>query len=202
MDTRYDVDHIEKKQKQEIFCSALWFVFGVLLLVASIVSIFVGGKNPVLFVISCLCAITSLVLLFREKKNAKYGKLKTVHGTVKKVHLKVSGSNGILTTGYSGTYRARYSNYGRDIHSFTIYVDDGKRVRSYAIKDTAKAFDKYYEIGDEVLHIGGTRFPVKPKFSDRWLCPICGEFNEDGECACKGCKQLVLKDQYTSQNHR
>ena len=194
MKTRYDVDCIEKKQKQEMFCSALWLVFGFLLLLSSTISIFTKGENPIWFVISGLCAITSLVLLFREKKNAKFGKLKRVFGTVKKVHLKVGSSNGLLTTSYSGNYRARYSSYGRDIHAFTIYIDDGKRVRSYTIKDTARAFDSYYEIGDEVLHIGGTRYPVKPEFSDRWLCPICGEFNPENECVCKKCKNVILKN--------
>lgn len=193
MKARYDVEYIEKKQKQELFCSVLWFAFGVLLLVASVIAIFAKGENPIWFVISGLCAITSLVLLFREKRNAKFGKAKTVFGTVKKAHLKVGGSNGILTASYSGTHRARYSNYGRDIHSFTIYVDDGKSVHSYSIKDTSRAFDKYYEIGDKVLHIGGTRFPVKPEFSDRWLCPICGEFNSENDCACKSCKNVILK---------
>ena len=193
MKTRYDIGGIEKKQKQEMFCSALWFVFDLLLLIASITSIFTKGENPVWFVISGLCAITSLALLFREKKNAKFGRLKTVRGTVKKVHLRVGAKTGILTASYSGFHRARYSNYGRDVHIFTVYVDDGHRVRSYTIKDTAKAFDKYYEIGDEVLHIGGTRFPVKPDFHDRWLCPICGEFNAKDECACKNCKSYILK---------
>ena len=193
MKTRYDIGGIEKKQKQEMFCSALWFVFDLLLLIASITSIFTKGENPVWFVISGLCAITSLALLFREKKNAKFGRLKTVRGTIKKVHLRVGAKTGILTASYSGFHRARYSNYGRDVHIFTVYVDDGHRVRSYTIKDTAKAFDKYYEIGDEVLHIGGTRFPVKPDFHDRWLCPICGEFNAKDECACKNCKSYILK---------
>ena len=193
MKTRYDIGGIEKKQKQEMFCSALWFVFDLLLLAASITSIFTKGENPVWFVISGLCAITSLALLFREKKNAKFGNPKTVFGTVKRVHLKVGSSNGILTTSYSGNYRARYSSYGRDIHAFTIYVDDGNKMRHYTIKDTARTFDNYYEIGDEVLHIGGTRYPVKPEFSDRWLCPICGEFNTEAERTCKKCKNVILK---------
>ena len=193
MNMRYAVEEIVKKQKQEIFCSTLWSLFAFLLLVSSVGAIFAKGSDLIWFIISAMCAITSLVILYKEKKNARFGRLKTVRGTVKKVHLRVGAKTGILTASYSGFHRARYSNYGRDVHIFTVYVDDGHRVRSYTIKDTAKAFDKYYEIGDEVLHIGGTRFPVKPDFHDRWLCPICGEFNAEDECACKNCKSYILK---------
>ena len=193
MKTRYAVEEIEKKQKQEFFCSILWSAFSILLLASSIISIFAKGTDFIWFIISAICAVTSLVILYGEKKRAKFGKLKTVRGTVKKVHLKVGASTGILTASYSGFQRARYSNYGRDIHIFTVFLDDGHRVRSYTIKDTAKAFDKYYEIGDELLHIGGTRFPVKPDFHDRWLCPICGEWGKSGEKVCTGCGERIMK---------
>jgi hypothetical protein len=99
MRTRYDIESIEKKQKQEMFCSALWFIFDLLLLTASITLIFTKGENPVWFVISGLCAITSLALLFREKKNAKFGNPKTDFGTVKRVHLLVFLADSILTRG-------------------------------------------------------------------------------------------------------
>ena len=36
----------------------------------------------------------------------------------------------------------------------------------------------------------GTKWEDVP---EDWLCPICGEFNAEDECACKNCKSYILK---------
>lgn len=192
MNTRYDVVGLEKKQKQELFCLVLFSIFAVLLLVTSIVCMFTLGDNLLWFFCSTLCATIALLILYKQKKRTKLGRLKTRVGIVKKLNLRVNATNGILTVGYGGTRRARYSDYGRDINVFTIYIDDGDKVCGYTVKDTSKRLESYYQVGDEVIHIGGCRFPVKPNFYDLWLCPVCGEFNDENEKVCHKCKNLIL----------
>ena len=111
MNTRYDVASIAKKRRNEIFCSVFWCVFGILLLLASILAIIFKGTNTLIFIISSLCAIISLCMLFYEKRNAKFGSTKTYVGVVEKVDVKVGASNGIMTVGYGGLVRKRYSKY-------------------------------------------------------------------------------------------
>ena len=91
MNTMYDVESIAKKRRSEIFCSVFWCVFGILLLLASILAIIFKGTNTLIFIISSLCAVISLCMLFYEKRNAKFGSTKTYVGVVEKVDVKVVG---------------------------------------------------------------------------------------------------------------
>ncbi len=193
MNTRYDVESIAMKRKKEMFCSVFWCIFGVLLLALSIITIIFRGTDILLFVISTLCIIFSLYILFYEKKNAKFARAKTYHGTVEKVDIKVGASNGIMTVGYGGLVRKRYSKYFRDINRVILYIKSNETIKLLELKDVSKNLESYYKIGTEVIHVGGTQFPVKPEFSEQWLCPICGEFNSEDVCNCRSCKNLILK---------
>ncbi len=193
MNTRYDIDGITSKRKSEIFCSAFWFVFGVLLLAASIIAMLLKGSNTLLFIISATCAVISLAILFYEKRNAKFGSTKGYSGTIEKIDLNVGASNGIMTVGYGGLVKKRYSKYFRDINRLTLYIRSGDDIIVRELTDVSKNLEGYYKVGDEVIHIGGTRFPVKPEITGRWLCPVCGEFNSKEECACRSCKNYIIK---------
>ena len=193
MNTRYDIDNIAKKRKSEIFCSAFWYIFGVLLLLTSVILMLVKGSNTILFVISAVCAVISLSILFYEKKNAKFGNTKTYSGKIEKIDLNVGASNGIMTVGYGGLVRKRYSNYFRDINRITLYIALNDEIKPLELSDVSKNLEGYYKVGDEVIHIGGTYFPVKPNFNERWLCPICGDFNAENDCGCHSCKNYIIK---------
>ena len=193
MNTRYDVESIAKKRRNEIFCSVFWCVFGILLLLASILAIIFKGTNTLIFIISSLCAIISLCMLFYEKRNAKFGSTKTYVGVVEKVDVKVGASNGIMTVGYGGLVRKRYSKYFRDINRVILYVNVGDEIKLLELEDVSKYLESYYKPGSEIIHIGGTRFPIKAEFSEQWLCPICGEFTDESESVCRNCKNLILK---------
>lgn len=193
MNTRYDVEFITKKRKREMFCSIFWCIFGVLLLLASVVAIIFKGTNTLFFIISSLCAIISLCVLFYEKRNAKFGSTKTYVGVVEKVDVKVGASNGIMTVGYGGLVRKRYSKYFRDINRVILYINVGEKIKLLELDDVSKNLESYYKPGSEVIHIGGTLFPVKYDFSGKWLCPICGEFTDESESVCHNCKNIILK---------
>ncbi|MBO5315177.1 MAG: hypothetical protein J6B48_01975 [Clostridia bacterium] len=195
MNTRYDIDGIAAKRKSEIFCSIFWCVFGILLLIASIVAMLFKGSNTILFIISAVCAIISLCILFYEKRNAKFGSTKGYSGTVEKIDLKIGANNGIMTVGYGGLVRKKHSQYFRDINRVILYIRSGDDIIVKELSDVSKNLEGYYKVGDEIIHIGGTRFPVKPEITGRWLCPVCGEFNAEEECACRFCKNMILTKQ-------
>ena len=190
---RYDVESVEKTMKHGVLCLVLKAVFYVLLIVLSATSAILFSKNAPLFVASVSVLIISSLLLFSEKKKAKFGKRGTSVGKVCDVDLSVGTSFGMLTMGYGGAVRKRYEKYKRDSHVFTVFVDEGGTVCYYRLPDVSNKLDTYYKAGDEVLHISGTRFPVKADFDDRWLCPICGEFNSSDDKICRICKKKILK---------
>lgn len=190
---RYDVELIEKSVKSDIFCHILKVVFCIFLIIASVTAAMLFSKNAPLFVACILVLIISSLLLFSEKKKAKFGKRGTSVGKVCGVDLAVGTSFGMLTMGYGGAVRKRYEKYKRDSHIFTVFVDEGGEVAYYRLPDVSNKLDTYYKLGDAVLHISGTRFPVKTDFDDRWLCPICGEFNSFEGKICRICKKKILK---------
>ena len=195
MNTRYDIDGIATKRKTELFCSVFWCAFGVLLLAASIVAMLLKGSNTILFIISAVCAIISLCILFYEKRNAKFDSTKGYSGTIEKIDLNIGASNGIMTVGYGGLVRKKHSQYFRDINRLTLYIRTGDNIIAKELSDVSKNLEDYYKVGDEVIHISRTRFPVKPEITGRWLCPVCGEFNAEEECACRFCKNMILTKQ-------
>lgn len=199
MNTRYDIDGISSKRKSETFCSIFWCVFGVLLLLASVIAMILKGTNIIAFSISSVCAVISLAVLFYEKRNAKFGSTKGYSGIVEKIDLKIGASNGIMTVGYGGLVRKKHSQYFRDINRVILYIRSGDDIIVKELSDVSKNLEGYYKVGDEVIHIGGTRFPVKPEISGRWLCPVCGEFNAEEECACHSCKNMILTKTYNKR---
>lgn len=193
MNTRYDIDGIAKKLRSKAFCSVFWRIFGVLLLATSIILMLLKGSNTLLFTISAVCVIISLCILFYEKRNAKFGSAKWYFGTIEKIDLKIGASNGIITVGYGGLVRKKYSKYFRDINRVIIYIRSGDDIIIKELSDVSKNLESYYRVGDEVIHIGRTRFPVKPEIYGRWLCPVCGQLNPEEECDCHSCKNMILK---------
>lgn len=193
MNTRYDIDGIAKKLRSKAFYSVFWRIFGALLLAASIILMLLKGSNTLLFTISAVCAIISLCILFYEKRNAKFGSAKGYFGTIEKIDLKIGASNGIMTVGYGGLVRKKHSHYFRDINRIILFIRSDDDIIVRELSDVSKTLEGYYKVGDEVIHIDRTRFPVKPEITGRWLCPVCGEFNQETKCSCKNCKSVILK---------
>ena len=124
----YNIEYIEKIRKKNTLCSVLWLIFGVLLLTFSLILILTKGKNLVLFIISAACAVFAIILLFKRKNSGlKYEK--TYYGKIEKIDLKVGASNGILTVGYGGLVRKRYSKYFRDINRVILYISTEEQIK-------------------------------------------------------------------------
>ena len=194
VDTRYDVAAIAAKMKNQLLISVTGLALGTLVAILSVIGIILFGHNVLKFTGSTLCLIGSLMLIGRETQKIKnHGRTKTTVGRVSDVDLRVGVKDSRITVGYGGLVRKRYESYKRDLYEFTVFIDEGGEVKTYTLRDVRHTLDGYYEIGDEVLHIGGTRFPVKPSFDGRWLCPVCAELNAIDNSSCSYCKNKILK---------
>ncbi|MBQ8321737.1 MAG: hypothetical protein IJX92_05165 [Clostridia bacterium] len=194
VDTRYDVASIAEKMQKQLLISVTGLVLGTLVAILSVIGIILFGHNVLKFIGSALCLIGSLMLVGRETKKIKnHGCTKTTVGRVSDVDLHVGVKDSRITVGYGGLVRKRYESYKRDLYEFTVFIDEGSEVKPYTLRDVSHTLDGYYEIGDEVLHIGGTRFPVKRDIDLKWLCPVCAELNPKEQSICSCCKNKILK---------
>ena len=78
--------------------------------------------------------------------------------------------------------------------SAIFYINDGEQIRACYLKCASEEHAQYYESKGEVIHIWGTHFPVKLQAeNDKWLCPVCGEFNTIDKRTCSRCKNKIIK---------
>jgi hypothetical protein len=69
----------------------------------------------------------------------------------------------------------------------TVWLDltvkkDGGRVRkiSYHLRETS---EKYYSVGDRVIHLKGAKFLLRPDRADNEIiCPLCGNTLKTDDC--------------------
>lgn len=190
----YDVKGLITSAKSHLFKFIVKAVICVVLLVLSILAIIFYGTHLLVFILGSITACASALLLGRLIKNFAFadyssasGEIANVHKEVKIVHTtKVGGINlfGVRKYDQDGKYEIRLA----------IFIKGEKRVNGYFLNDLTEEHARYYETKGQAIHIWGTRFPVKAVIgAEKWLCPVCGEFNKGDENNCVRCKRKVLK---------
>ena len=83
----------------------------------------------------------------------------------------------------------------RDVTSGILFVQKrNENITPLGISDYRHRHFNNYEVGDEFIRFAGSRFPIiLSRTDDEWICPICGEFNNEDEHSCKKCS-LIFKN--------
>ena len=193
LDTDYDVELLVSSAKKHLNNSLLLLgLYAVILVVSVLAVIFWGSYIPV-FVIGIIAACVFAFLILKRLKTISFSDLKTSHGEIVDV-LKESTTVRSITGGYGMYVTRKYDAFAKAAIRLTVSIKNGNDVHSYVLDGVAEDHLKYYESKGDIVHIYGTHFPVKLDIGqDRWLCPVCGEFNTGGEKNCINCKEKVIK---------
>ena len=191
---RYDLNRLEAVAKKKAFCSDFLLILSILLLLVSTVLTVIWGDILYIFIICACLWIASLLAIYKAKKSRFRLKYKGFSGVIEKIDLKVGASNGIATVGYGGLVKKRYSKYFRDINRVILYIKSGDEIKLIELSDVSRTLENYYKVGDKIIGIAGSHFPIKENFADRWLCPFCGELNPLERPDCKGCGSPILEE--------
>ena len=188
----YDIDGLVSSAKKDLGKHILKLCLCVLLLACSILIIILWGRSFLAFASALITACVTLSLCGRLLKQLKlsdysnaFGEISEVHKDVRTVDTKAVGSVGLGVR--------KYDSYKRDKISIAVSIEDKEGVRVYSFDDVNEEQAEYYEKRGRVIHIKGTRFPVRLELDGKWLCPVCGKFNPEGEKACDGCNKKILK---------
>ena len=162
------------------------------ILVVSVLAVIFGGSYVLVFVIGIIATCISAFLILKRLKTIRFSDFKTSHGEILDV-LKESTTVRSITGGYGMYVTRKYDAFAKAAIRLTVSIKNNDEIHSYMLDGVTEEHAKYYEAKDEAVHIWGTHFPVRLEISgDKWLCPVCGEFNASEEMSCKRCKKKVL----------
>ena len=188
----YDVDSLVAEAKKDLRNSIVKIGITAVILTLSILAIIFFGSYMLVFIGGIVLACVSAFVCYKWVKKISFtdyssacGEIADVHKDVKIVDTKIVGGIGFGPR--------KYDSYKKSEVRLGVFIKKGEEVRGYFFNDGTEEHAKYYEAKGEAIHIWGTHFPVKLEIAgDKWLCPVCGEFNASEEKSCKRCKKKVL----------
>ena len=193
VNTNYDLDVLISSAKKSLKNTIVLLVVYALLLIASVLAIILWGDIFPIFIIAAASAVAILFLAAKKFKGLEYQDYKTMHGEIADV-LKESTTKRSITGGYGMYVTRKYDAFAKEAIKLTVSVRSLDSVHSYELNRVTEEHLKYYEAKGEAIHIWGTHFPVKLEIgAEKWLCPICGEFNTNEKKICERCKKKVIK---------
>ena len=188
----YDVDGLVAEAKKDLRNSIVKISIAAVLLTLSILAIVFFGSYMLVFIGSIVLACISAFMCYKWVKQISFadyssacGEIADIHKEIKIVDTKIVGSIGFGPR--------KYDSYNKSEVRLGVFIKNGEEVRGYFFNDGTEEHAKYYESKGEAIHIWGTHFPVRLEIaSDKWLCPVCGEFNANEEKTCTRCKKKIL----------
>ena len=188
----YDVDELVAEAKKDLRNSIVKISVAAVVLTLSILAIIFFGSYILVFISGIVLACVSAFMCYKWVKQISFadyssacGEIEDVHKEIKIVDTKIVGSIGFGPR--------KYDSYNKSEVRLGVFIKNGEEVRGYFFNDGTEEQAKYYEAKGEAVHIWGTHFPVKLEIEgDKWLCPVCGEFNANEEKTCTRCKKKIL----------
>ena len=189
----YDVDGLVAEAKKNLRNSIVKIGIAAVVLTLSILAIIFFGSYMLMFIGGIILACVSAFLCYKWVKQITFadyssacGEIADVHKDVKIVDTKIVGGIGFGPR--------KYDSYKKSEVRLGVFIKNGEEVRGYFFNDGTEEHAKYYETKGEAIHIWGTHFPVRLEIAgDKWLCPVCGEFNASEEKTCTRCKKKILR---------
>ena len=189
----YDVDSLVAEAKKDLRNSIVKIGITAVILTLSILAIIFFGSYILVFISGIVLACVSTFMCYKWVKQISFADYSSACGEIVDVHKEIKTVRTTKVGGINPFGVRRYDHDGKNEVRLGVFIQEGEQVRGCFFNDGTEEHAKYYEAKGEAVHIWGTHFPVKLEIAgDKWLCPVCGEFNASEEKSCKRCKKKVL----------
>ena len=190
----YDVDGLVAEAKKNLRNSIVKISISAVILTLSILAIIFFGSYMLVFISGIVLACVSAFVCYKWVKQISFADYSSACGEIVNVHKEIKTVRSAGVGGINPFGTRKYSNYVANEVRLGIFIQEGEQVRGYFFNDGTEEHAKYYEAKGKAIHIWGTHFPVKLEIAgDKWLCPVCGEFNASEEKTCTRCKKKILR---------
>ena len=189
----YDVDGLVAEAKKDLRNSIVKISISAVILTLSILAIIFFGSYMLVFISGIVLACISVFLCYKRVKQISFADYSSACGEIADV-LKESTTVRSITGGYGMYVTRKYDAFAKSAIRLTASLKNENDVHFYVMEGATEEHAKYYEAKGEAIHIWGTHFPVKLEIDkEKWLCPVCGKFNENEEKYCARCNRKILK---------
>ena len=189
----YDVDGLVAEAKKNLRNSIVKISISAVVLTLSILAIVFFGSYMLVFIGGIVLACVSAFMCYKWVKQIAFSDYSSTCGEIADV-FKESTTVRSITGGYGMYVTRKYDAFAKAAIRLTVSLKDENDVRSYILEGVTEEHSNYFEAKGEAIHIWGTHFPVRLEIAgDKWLCPICGEFNANEKKTCTRCKKKILK---------
>lgn len=190
----YDVDGLVAAAKKNLRNSIAKIGVSIVVLALSILAIVFFGSYLFVFICGAMLACVFAILCNKSIKNIAFSDYSNTSGEITDVHKEIKIVDTTSVGGINPFGTRKYDSYKNSEIRLGIFINDGEQIRACYLKCASEEHAKYYESKGEAIHIWGTHFPVKLQAeNDKWLCPVCGEFNTIDKRTCSGCKNKIIK---------
>ena len=188
----YDLDSLVTEAKKDLRNSIVKISIAAVVLTLSILAIVFFGSYMLVFIGGIILACVSAVMCYKLVKQIAFFDYSSTCGEIADV-FKESTTVRSITGGYGMYVTRKYDAFAKAAIRLTVSLKNENDVRSYILEGVTEEHSNYYEAKCEAIHIWGTHFPVRLEIEgDKWLCPVCGEFNANEEKTCTRCKKKIL----------
>ena len=192
IDSDYDVSSILRFAKRKVIFSSVYLSLSASVSLLSVFAIVFLGENPLIFIASAALLIISVIALIKLISSKSIISMSGAIGNIINVNISANGKRTIVSG--IGLFRRQYDSYIVDCTTCTLFIQDDKEIKTFELSNITKKHSEYYNVGDKVMRIPFTRFPVKIHNENKtWLCPVCGAFNSKEEKCCPLCKCKIRK---------
>lgn len=189
----YDVDGLVAEAKKDLRNSIVKISISAVVLTLSILAIVFFGSYMLVFIGGIVLACISAFMCYKWVKQISFADYSSACGEIEDVHKEIKIVDTKIVGGI-GFGPRKYDSYNKSEVRLGVFIKNGEEVRGYFFNDGTEEHSNYYEAKGEAIHIWGTHFPVRLEiWGDKWLCPVCGEFNASEEKTCTRCKKKILR---------
>lgn len=191
---RYDTAGLINSAKKNLCAFIIKEAICIVLLVLSVLAVIFYSTYIGVFIGGVALACISAFLCSKLIKNFMFSDYSSAHGEITYIHKEIKIVPITKIGGINPFGTRKYDSYSKNEIRLQVFIQNGDNVRGYFLNDVYDEHADYYESRGAAMHIWGTHFPVKLEIGkDKWLCPLCGGFNENHEKTCKKCQKKVLK---------
>ena len=194
LNTPYDIVGLVEDAKKNLRSFIVQIAICGVLLILSILAIIFFGSYMLVFIGGIVLACVSAFSISKLIKKFSFADYSSARGEIVDVHKEIKIVRTTKVGGINPFGVRRYDHDGKTEVRLGIFIQEGEQVCGCFFNDGTEEHAKYYDAKGQAIHIWGTHFPVKLDIGkEKWLCPICGEFNANEEKTCTRCKRKILK---------
>ena len=194
LNTPYDIVGLVEDAKKNLRSFIVQFAICGVLLILSILTIIFFGSYMLVFIGGIVLACVSAFSISKLIKKFSFADYSSARGEIVDVQKEIKIVRTTKVGGINPFGVRKYDHDGKNEVRLGVFLKEGEQVRGCFFNDGSEEHAKYYDAKGKAIHIWGTHFPVKLDIGkEKWLCPICGEFNANEEKICIRCKNRILK---------